>query len=59
MMRELGKRAGASWLKRNTTRLGVRWGGYYKWLHPDEEVMSVTEETRTLFIEKIVNKDKQ
>lgn len=56
MMKELGRRAGASWFKRNTTRLGVRWGGWWKWLHPDDEVKAVTWKTRTLFISRLEEK---
>ena len=51
IMKEIHDQAGCGWFARNFTRLGVRYGGYWKWTHPSDAIKEV--ETPTLFIEKV------
>jgi hypothetical protein len=48
IMKDIHTAAGCSWAERNLTRLGVRYGGWYKWNNPSERVKSV--KTPTLVI---------
>lgn len=51
IMKALHDKAGCSWFKKNLARLGVRLGGYCKWLRPDQRIKNVNNPT--LLIEVI------
>jgi len=54
IMKDIHKKANCSWFEQNLTRLGVRWGGWFKWFNPEDKVKEVSK--GTLKIIKIPNK---
>ena len=51
IMQDIHKQAGCSFFETYLTRLGVRWGGYYKWKNPSEQIKNL--KVSTLSIERI------